>query len=832
MRPLKIQGSRALSATLGLLLILAPAAQADEADEPQEAQQADVAQEPAPARRAAPAIEQITVTARKREERLIDAPIAASVLTHEEIERYHTVDLQQLTTRIPGLTIVHASGGGAGGNMVIRGIGQQTSDYGADQPVALVLDGMSFTRGHVLDVGFFDVAGIEVLKGPQTLFWGKNSPAGVISVNSVSPGDEYEGFARVSYEFEQEDRVVEFGVSYPISEMLAVRVAGRFQDMSGGYLKNSSAVIPVNPLNAAAGLALRGPSYDVYPQQEQEVTRITAVYTPIENFEAKFKWFWSESEQNDGQGNTILFACADGVGTNPYFNDLFGGQLVPDPTQTCTSEPKHRRNGSLPPAEIANAHPFIDAGDRLHNTVRNAIYTLEMNYTFGDLTFTSLSGFWRYKHREYTNYDWTSYAVVVSQQGESGESFTQELRVQSSFDSPFNFMLGAFWEDMERDLDAPVQIFSGGPTAQPGPYFGSWIAYHQHWDNDIQSLSFFGSADWQISEYLELSGGVRYTDEERDTVGGNLFEAFGIFSPGGVMYSPEDDFDNWSPEVTLSWHPTDDTLVYGAFKTGFQSAGISNPGTVSNLTALTPAGQTAALVFGGSEVDGFEVGVKGSFFDNRLTGDLTVYRYEYEDLQVAIFDPITTTFTIQNAAAATNQGIEANATFQVDEFLQLRLAAQYNDLEYDDYDDAQCYPGQPVQATGPGCHVGPTGSNVQDMSGEQYGGPPFQFNIGATYDRPILDDWSLALTGDVIYHDEGQENLNQPLTDIDSRTVTNFSARIYQTDGPWELAVICTNCFDEVYVYGIGNKPLAKTGDLTAAIARPRLITVQLGYRW
>ncbi len=118
------------------------------------------------------------------------------------------------------------------------------------------------------------------------------------------------------------------------------------------------------------------------------------------------------------------------------------------------------------------------------------------------------------------------------------------------------------------------------------------------------------------------------------------------------------------------------------------------------------------------------------------------------------------------------------------------------------------------------------------MSDEQYGGPDLSINFGATYDRPIVDNWSLTLTGDVIYHSEGQENRLQPNTDIDSRTVAHFSARVYQPDGPWSLALICANCFDEVYVTSIGDKPLAKTGDLTAQIARPRLITVQLGYDW
>ena len=145
-----------------------------------------------------PMVEEILVTARKREERLIDTPVAVSALSEEGIERYNTRDIDQLTSRIPGVQIGHAAGGGAGGSMFIRGVGNLAVDYGADQPVSLVMDGMSFSRGHILDTGFFDLASVEVLKGPQALYFGKNSPAGVIAVTSITPevGAEMEGFVR------------------------------------------------------------------------------------------------------------------------------------------------------------------------------------------------------------------------------------------------------------------------------------------------------------------------------------------------------------------------------------------------------------------------------------------------------------------------------------------------------------------------------------------------------------------------------------------------------------------------------------------------------------
>ncbi len=783
-------------------------------------------------------IEEMIVTARKREERAIDTPVAVAAMSGEEINQYNTRDLADLTSRLPGLSIVHGAGGGAGGNIAIRGVGNLAVDYGADQPVSLVLDGMSFTRGHVLDVGFFDIAGVEVLKGPQALYFGKNSPAGVVAVTSVTPkvGDDISYFTRLSYEFITEDPVFEGGVSIPIGDTLAMRLAGRYQNMQGGYLENTARVIDPNPLYANKPLPTRGASYDDFPAQDQRVVRLTTVWEPNDAFSATLKNFYSYTRQNDA-GNTILYACADGVGSHPYY------VAFPDPTQTCTSHPKLERNGALPNAEIVDHHRHLSSKDDLFNQVTNNIQTLEMTYELGDLTFTSVSGYWSYKHREYTNYDYTSYAVVVSKQGESGKSFTQELRVQSGFDGPVNFTAGAFYETTERDLDAPVQIlpqlFLGAlvPNPTPGEYFGTYINYHQHWDNDIESYSVFGSVDWNITDQWTLSGGARYTKEKRESEGGNLYERGLGFSPAGVKYFPEDDSDNISPEITLSWRPMDDLMIYAAYKTGFQSAGISNPGTVPNLTALSRKQQSDALVFDESVVRGFEGGVKGYFFDRVLSVDLIAYHYQYKDLQVGIFNPVTTTFTIQNAAVANNDGIEGNLIFQATDDLQFRVAAQYNRLEFDEFTDAGCNaiddakPVNTLPATGPGCHINPTtGKKVQDLSGEAYGGPPFQINVGATYDTEVMANWHVELSADAIHHSEGQEGLRQKGTDIPQRTVLNLSARLYQSEGPWQANLICSNCLNEIYVTGIGNKPLAKTGDLTGSVAPPRLVLLQLSY--
>lgn len=136
-----------------------------------------------------------------------------------------------------------------------------------------------------------------------------------------------------------------------------------------------------------------------------------------------------------------------------------------------------------------------------------------------------------------------------------------------------------------------------------------------------------------------------------------------------------------------------------------------------------------------------------------------------------------------------------------------------------------------MPASGPGCHLSaPGGPKVQDLSGERYGGPPFQANVGLTYNDVFFGSWGLELTADVIHHNEGQEGLRQLGTAIQARTVTNLSARLYRPEAPWQVSLRRSNCTNEVYVTGIGNKPLAKTGDLTGFVAPLRLVTLQFTY--
>src|SRR5687768_5756915 len=142
----------------------------------------------------------IIVTARKREESILRVPVVETVLTAETLERSQIVDVYGITTKVPGLQV----GGNVltvGTQIALRGVGTSSLDAGVDQSVSINIDGLQFSQGATFSVGLFDMAQVEVLKGPQSLFYGKSSPGGVISIRTADPGDQLEVTARAGYEF-------------------------------------------------------------------------------------------------------------------------------------------------------------------------------------------------------------------------------------------------------------------------------------------------------------------------------------------------------------------------------------------------------------------------------------------------------------------------------------------------------------------------------------------------------------------------------------------------------------------------------------------------------
>jgi outer membrane receptor protein involved in Fe transport len=829
----------ASSAVLGALLSAAPATKVHAQTQVQAQATASTATPPRAETSGGTAIAEVTVTALKQHELLVNTPVAASALSYAQLQQYATNDLTSLGAQLPGVELVATGGGGSGASFTIRGVGSLAVDYGNEQPVALVIDGMQLTRGHAIDMGAFDVAQVEVLEGPQALFFGKNSPAGVVSLATVNPGKTFEGYARAGYEVATRTPFGEFAVSAPITDTLSVRVALRYSDEQGGSVSNLARPLP-DPFPGETGFTLPGASASERPQSKFVIGRFTAVWKPNADFDATLKFSGSDYSDNGESLANGVANCAPGA-SHPTDVDLLAPTIsFQDPYGSCSANGTIS-NGAAPPQITshflggpANGQPFSD--DRSYLT------TLTMNYRVADLTFTSVTGYYAAVQAGFDNYDETVFAQALDAQRDDNKSFTQEIRVASSFSGPLNFATGAYYEYDDRVLNNTDKIFPLGAYPGPGPYNGMYNTLALVADNRGTSYSGFGQLKWKIVDSLELAGGARVSHDVKTTDAVNTFNfldllftgplaAYNPFAPAGEHFHPRESETDVSPEATLTWRPRSGVTFYAAYKEGYLAGGASNPGNLSNYDVLCAAdpkcvSPASLLEFKPEKARGEEVGAKLLLLGGALYADLSLYRYEFTNLQVTSFDAATTSFFTTNAASALNEGFEFKTRYNLSRDFQLHGFLSYTDLHFENYENAECYSGQTVAG---GCVGG-----VQDLSGSAYGGAPWELNGGANYRRSLSSAWDVALAGDVYYHSRTPRPNDDPLASGgEAYWLVNASLRLYQSHGPWELAVIGTNIGDTRYVLpAMTAKPLGAPGDLIGSVGLPREVTLQATYKF
>lgn len=745
--------------------------------------------------------EEIIVTARRRNETLLDVPVAVTALSSQDLQRYAANDLSKIGQLVPQVQIVR-SGAGTGGSFTIRGIGSSAGDAGIEQTVSVNIDGIQISRGRAVLQSFFDVDQVEVLKGPQALFFGKNSPGGVISVKTAGPTDTFKGYARAGYEFEADERYVEAAVGGPITDTLGFRLAGRASKMDGWIVNTAPA--RANPLEANFPLPAgnrRQPGGDAY------AGRATLVWRPDDRFDLTAKLFGNYSKDNAESLAEVVCADPNSLPTTLGIPDTFGD---------CSLD--GRRSSTNAPTDPALLGPWPGAPkDGKHYAKFRGVYgSLTANYRSGPITFTSVTGFYDYKVNTWDNYDYTSIGLVQSVNDDAYRSISQELRVVSDFDSPLNFVAGAFYENVRRNQETNGRIAPLGPDPRNGKY-ETWDRPARNWGD---TYSGYGQLIYKFGDAVELAGGVRWTHEKkridmRHTFLHSRFPA-GIFLPEGIVVAGDFKDTNWSPEATLTWHPTSRTTLYAAYKTGYKSGGFSNPSALSaNYADIDQAR------FGSETAEGGEIGAKGSFANGRISINAAVYRYTFDGLQLSSFNAATTTFTIRNAAQARTTGFEVETNVRVTDALTVRTSLGYNSARYRSFPTAACYAGQTAAQ---GCVGG-----VQDLSGRPLvRAPDWALTSGFTYDVPIGGDLMFGLSGDLKFTDDyyTQENLNPVALQRDF-TLFNASARLHDADDAWELALIGRNLGDRRYGISSADKPLGGPGQISQQPARTRELVVQ-----
>jgi iron complex outermembrane receptor protein len=329
-------------------------------------------------------LEEIIVTARKREESLVRVPAAVSVLTTTDLERDHVTDLSKISELTPDLVIQRAPTGN-GAVLSIRGIGSSYEDAGIEQTVAINIDDVEIGRGRIAAVDQFDLKQVEVLKGPQALFFGKNSPAGVVSVSSADPTDHLSGYVRSGYEFYANEKYFEGAVSGPLTDTLSARIAGRLDDTLGWIVNDAQPT--ANPF--VPSLPLTAPSTGLAPESKTGVARVTLLWKPTTDFTASFK-FTQSRETGNGENSQSEFYCVNG---NPHLtvSNLITGASYVDLQSNCKDDGVGAQ--SALPAQIAATIPGWRADGRTSSSTNASLGVLNLNYDVANIALAAITGY-------------------------------------------------------------------------------------------------------------------------------------------------------------------------------------------------------------------------------------------------------------------------------------------------------------------------------------------------------------------------------------------------------------------------------------------------------
>lgn len=799
------KGALALSASM-VIGMLAPYASAQEAAQ-------GVASLPpegaAPPRGEADPSSDILVTARRSSERLIDVPVAVSALSSETLVRNNISSLQRVAEIVPFVTLQPVPAG-AGGLFAIRGIGSPPADPGIQQSVLVNIDNVMIGRGRAAQASLFDLAQIEVLKGPQALFFGKNSPAGVISVTTADPGQSFAGFVRGGYEFVADEHYLEGAIGGPVSDTLAVRLAARYSFMEG-YLHNNAqpGAFPCAAPGACgaftpwinAGATIPGADYSRLPHGTDWGARITTVWTPTDAFTAKLKYSYGNNRVASyydpfcSRGNVHPTA----VGFVDLQSDCkLDSQLASSAFPSLLTANMRGANGGIP-----------------YNHVQTHIVSLNMDWAISDtLSLSSISGFYNLKSANSFVLNVGAIPAFYLVAFENSRGVSEELRLTSSFDGPLNFVMGGF-VDRIRQLNDNSVVF-GRHAADPAN--GRFYTFDRFARFIAKSQSVFGQLRWDILDDLQLAAGVRYTRETRSSIDGNSYtnpNGPATLRPAGNLFDRSLTNANWSPEATLTWHPTQNQTIYGAYKTGYKSGGFSYP------LVLTRVYTSTNTVFRPERSKGFEIGYKAQLLNRRLVLQLAAYTTGFSDQQVSAFDQATFSYLVGNAAKSRVKGVEFQVTAAPVQGLQLRGTAGYNDARYVSYPGGPCPSGfGPAQ----GCVGGFT-----DLGGHQLPrAPKWQGNAGFTYQMPVSDTVKIELNGDAFHSSSYflEDNLD-PFAVQSSYWKFNAGVSLASQDDRWKLSLVGRNLTNRYVARYANDIAGGSPGNHAGAPERPREVAIE-----
>ncbi len=521
-------------------------------------------------------LEEIIVTAQKREQNLQNVGISITALSGDQMRKFEFNNSTEVVQQIPGVTNFSTQGRGAAAFTYIRGIGQNDFGDAHESPVVGYNDEFYLLPQTAIDFGLFDLDRVEVLRGPQGTLFGRNTTGGLMHYVTSKPTDEFNGFLDATYA-SYDEVVVEGAIGGPLGENVSARVAGLFHE-ADGYIKNRG---PFPDGSDAGAWALRG-------QLAFEPTDTFKLLAKVQYGERDVIPLYTDHE-------IVSFDPATGLASlNPEGVDILGYS--------------ESQRGVEEPREVWTDNPQDLESESFHSLLR-------AEWDLGAVTLTSLTGYLYLTRDNVEDCDGSINDLCTAAFPYDNEHITQELRIAGET-GQFRWTTGVYY--LYQDAEAH-------PSAS---LIGGVVTFDAPWELETESISVFGQAEISLHEDWTLIGGVRYTHDEKNfetenRTSGAFANAAANFTQEAVGDLTKRTEDLVSAKIELDWRPTDDLLVYGSVSRGTKAGGFNN----GFYSIPTPD----QVPYADETLYAFEIGIKNTFYDGRARFNAAAFYYDYSD---------------------------------------------------------------------------------------------------------------------------------------------------------------------------------------------------------
>ena len=698
------------------------------------------AQAPAAADVASTSVSEVIVTAEKRVERAQDVPLTVATVSGDTLSRYGAKDLFQIVTLIPGVVFSRAPDDGIA--LTFRGLGTFTRSAELEQSIALVEDGVPLAKGRLYSTSFFDTDRIEFIKGTEATLFGKNSSLGAIDVVDRQPGETPSFEGRAGYEAVDGGYTVDAAGDVPVSSKIQTRLAAHYNDLDG-WVHND-----ITDHN--------GP--------EQKDTGLRALL---------------RAEPNDQLTLTALYQYAD----NRQIG--YSMQLV----------------GDVPPSEgdgVLDDHTSqytSQTGD--HDTqhrTRTDIASFKADWKVGGHTLTAQTSFIHYDLYYADDLDFSPDDTITFIRKEHYNQIAQELRLQSPTGGRLDYMAGLFylgshWKSSENQLWA-VPDFPPPPDPTSGQLFNGPFTNTFRDDNDTYSA--YASGVYRITPKLRFTGGIRYSQVDKDILYGRTAQApLTIWNTiANPPFDPTPLHHHSSfidGNASLQYALTHDMMAYVSYGHGSKAGGYVETNTVAVPPSELVDGKVpAALVAQNTALkdeiaQSYEGGLKTLLFQRAVRLNVAGFLTTIQNFQDLVFTGGSLGFITFNDPVR-SVGAEADAAWNLGHGLQLDGGMTYADAT------------ALIQPIDPATNAPEVNAAGQPVIGryQHSQAPKIIYNLNADYRRPVTDELELHLNAG-LRHRSSMFNSRQDQYYSPQLTTLDLDAGLGRRSGRWSLDIVARN---------------------------------------